>query len=326
MDFRLDYETSDEIRGVINDLGRTEDVKFSPNNRRLALVGFNAGRIVIFDLFVAFNGGAIEIVITDYFIVASPSLKFPHGVAFIDNDRIIVASREGCVDVFQLPAAGASGRTLQLTPVLSITGNRFRPLHSPGSVAIHEIKPGRYEVLVCNNFAHVVTAHTLKPNGLFCVRNRGALRWLGLSTPDGICLSESRKWIAISNHDTGEVLIYPTGGGGHRMVRPVGVCQGIACPHGIRFAESDRYLLVAGAAEPYVHVFESEDGEWRGARRPSKTVRVLDEETFLCGRHNPEEGGPKGIDLDRTGRLLVTTCEEQILSFFDARRMCFAER
>jgi hypothetical protein len=38
---------------------------------------------------------------------------------------------------------------------------------------------------------------------------------------------------------------------------------------------------------------------------------VLDEETYLRGRLNPEEGGTKGIAIDPSGRLLLLTCEER---------------
>jgi hypothetical protein len=44
---------------------------------------------------------------------------------------------------------------------------------------------------------------------------------------------------------------------------------------------------------------------------------VLDEETFLRGRHNPMEGGPKGLDIDSEHNIFVTTNEYQNLAFFD---------
>jgi hypothetical protein len=78
---------------------------------------------------------------------------------------------------------------------------------------------------------------------------------------------------------------------------------------------------VAAAAAPYVHVFQSDDGDWSGLRNPARTVRVLDETTFLRGRNNAKEGGPKGIDVDQTMRVLAATCEQQTLSFFDLQEM-----
>ena len=53
----------------------------------------------------------------------------------------------------------------------------------------------------------------------------------------------------------------------------------------------------------------------------SRCLRVLDEDTFQRGRHNPAEGGPKGIDVDVRSRVLAATCEEMPLAFFDLRPM-----
>ena len=42
----------------------------------------------------------------------------------------------------------------------------------------------------------------------------------------------------------------------------------------------------------------------------------------LClsgGHHNPREGGPKGIDVHEPWGLMVTSCAEQPLAFFDIR-------
>ncbi|TPL04421.1 hypothetical protein FJ938_16745 [Mesorhizobium sp. B2-4-14] len=53
-----------------------------------------------------------------------------------------------------------------------------------------------------------------------------------------------------------------------------------------------------------------------GHRGPARSVAVLDEETFLRGRGNPEEGGPKGPDIDRSNSVVAITCEERTLAFF----------
>lgn len=50
----------------------------------------------------------------------------------------------------------------------------------------------------------------------------------------------------------------------------------------------------------------------------------MDDETFQKGRYNPQEGGPKGLDLHRQSGVLVTTCEHQTLAFFDSRQAASA--
>jgi len=52
---------------------------------------------------------------------------------------------------------------------------------------------------------------------------------------------------------------------------------------------------------------------------------VLDDDTFNRGRANPQEGGPKGLDLDRSGKVMAVTCEEQALAFFSLADVTGAE-
>jgi len=43
----------------------------------------------------------------------------------------------------------------------------------------------------------------------------------------------------------------------------------------------------------------------------------MDDAVFERGQHNPQEGGPKGLDLDTSSKILVLTSECQPLAFFD---------
>ena len=87
------------------------------------------------------------------------------------------------------------------------------------------------------------------------------------------------------------------------------------CPHGLRFSNDDLHVLVADAASPVIYVYHSNAG-WDGDHDATRSVVVLDDETFLRGRHNKEEGGPKGIDIDRSGHVVAVTCEERPLAFY----------
>ena len=44
---------------------------------------------------------------------------------------------------------------------------------------------------------------------------------------------------------------------------------------------------------------------------------MMDEHAFRSGRKNSQEGGPKGIDLDRSMTVLATTSQQQPLLFLD---------
>ena len=43
----------------------------------------------------------------------------------------------------------------------------------------------------------------------------------------------------------------------------------------------------------------------------------MSEAVFARGHHNPQEGGPKGIDIDRSYTVLAASSEAQPLAFFD---------
>ena len=87
---RIAYEASSEIRDVISRIGRTEDIKLSPDNKRLAVVDFLDNRIFLFSIRIDRTSATPRITIFDYSIISSVSLRSPHGEAFLGNDHIIV--------------------------------------------------------------------------------------------------------------------------------------------------------------------------------------------------------------------------------------------
>jgi hypothetical protein len=85
----------------------------------------------------------------------------------------------------------------------------------------------------------------------------------------------------------------------------------------LRFSADGRHLFVADAGAPYLHIYTQDPDQWRGVRHPVATVRIMDEAVFQRGRCNPENGGPKGLDIDTCSNILVVTSECQPLAFFD---------
>src|SRR6185503_12473350 len=96
----LEYDAPDHVRKIIATLGRTEDVKFSPNNCRLAVASFLKNQIAIFDLCISTSENVTKITITDAAEISSSYLVQPHGVDFIDDDKVIVANRKGDATIF----------------------------------------------------------------------------------------------------------------------------------------------------------------------------------------------------------------------------------
>jgi hypothetical protein len=112
-------------------------------------------------------------------------------------------------------------------------------------------------------------------------------------------------------------LLYENKTSLNELSRPDGILRRIIYPHGLRFTSDGHFIVVADGGSPFVNIYETRSSDWRGVRNPLLSFRVLDNEDYLHGRHNPEEGGPKGIDLHHAHNILVTTCERQPLAFFD---------
>jgi hypothetical protein len=305
------FEAPQVVRDTLATLGRTEDVRFAPGGRRLALACYTGERIALADVEIDMSASGPRVAVTRLEQLESSALREPHGIDFADDDTLVVGKRAGGIAVFRLPPAGSAGR---LTPVGSADSGLHGLLDSPGSVAVRSLNAGRHEVLACNNWTSTITRHTLDSGGALTGGEVVGRKWLDL--PDGLAVSGDGRWLAVSNHNSHSVLVfaYPTLS---EDSDPVGVLRGTLYPHGLRFGAGDRHLLVADAGAPFVHVFAPPGGGWQGAAYPAASIEVMDEVTFQRGHRNLEEGGPKGIDLDPNTNVLVVTSECQPLAFFD---------
>ena len=334
---RIHYSAPAHVRDILAKLGRTEDVRFSPSRRRLAVASFHRNRIAIFDVSITSApvpgpggpSGASEpseaskpprasVSLTDAFELCSAAIKRPHGVDFIDDDTIVVANRFGGVTAFQLPAAGVRRGLLRRLPIEVI---RSPAVQTPGSLCV--VNPGEnpVELWVCNNYSHRVTKHELALGRPDASRQPRIMMQKWLDVPDGVSVSADAQWIAISNHSAHAVYLYENASSLGAASNPVGILRGLRYPHGLRFTSGDRLLMVADAGAPYVHFYASDQAGWCGVRYPLVSLRALSQPDFSSGRKSPFEGGPKGIDFDPPSRVLVTSCEMQPLAFFDLSQL-----
>ena len=306
---RIDYVAPEHVHDAIASLARTEDVRFSPTGRRLAVASFLKNKITIFGTSIARSDRAKKIILNDVTEISSKYLNNPHGLDFIDEKKVIVTSREGYACIFDLPNTTGNH---DLAPVGVL---RSKDIATPGSVVV--IRKGNIcEALICNNYVHSVTKHRLDLGARYSTHSDVLFKkWL--EVPDGICVSRKNEWIAVSNHNTHTVLVYKNNENLNEFSDPDGILRGVYCPHGLRFTLDGRFILVADAASPYVSIYQQDDLGWHGARYPLLSFQVLNNEDFLRGRHDPEEGGPKGIDINDATNVVVTTCETQPLAFFD---------
>ncbi len=207
---RIAYDAADEVRAVISTIGRTEDIKFSPDNSMLAIAAYIQNKIFFLSCKIDHATSTPKISLPNYAVFSSPHLIEPHGLAFLDSEHIVVCNRAADVCVFRVPAPCRNQQVADLSPVAVISGGGFLlpKVKSPGSVACRSLGNHCYQILVCNNFWNFVSSHLIRLEDPVRVANRGKLIGRGVLLPDGISLSPDGAWIAISNHIDGEVLIY----------------------------------------------------------------------------------------------------------------------
>lgn len=318
-DCKIAYEASSEVHDVISRIGRTEDIKLSPDNKRLAVVDFLASKLFIFSIRIDRTYATPKISLSDYVEISSDSLLYPHGITFLDNDHIVVCNRSADVNVFRIPPTEDECHEYTLAPLQSINGKGFlwAKVKTPGSVDGYKIDENCYRILVCNNHWHFVTSHIVKIGNTIRIKNNGVLIENALKIPDGISISNDKAWIAISNHVSGEVLVYENTVELNSDTPPVAVLRGTVCPHGVRFSPDGKRIFSADAASRYLHVFESKSGEWRGVQEPGRSIRLLDDDAFLSGRTAAGEGGLKAVDIDRSGAVLITSRKYDVIAFYD---------
>ena len=158
---QLPYTAPQSVTDAVASLGRTEDVRFSPNNRRLALASFHRNRILLLDIDVADSSHATHVALTGGVDLSSPALQWPHGVDFIDDDTLIVTSRKCDVALFTLPPGDRGVRRHEALPIARWPADTTTLLDAPGSVTVTRGEDDGCEVLICNNNGNTVTRHRL---------------------------------------------------------------------------------------------------------------------------------------------------------------------
>ena len=317
---KITFVPSDGAKTALANLGRTEDVQFSPDNRRLAIAGLKQNQILILDIKIKTARNKILVLCEDWLEITSPSFNYPHGLFWIDGSTLIVANRRAEAPIIKIPSKKPDSKSVEILPTETIGHDRDL-LRTPGSVSVSKIGQGLYDVVICNNYANYVSRHLLDERDNFAVHGSCRLLAKGLDVPDGISHSHSGEWLAVSNHNKNAVFIFKNDSSLDGESDPVGKLRGMSYPHGLRFSRDDRYIFVADAGAPIVHVYKMDHRGWSGKHFPVHELRVLDDEAFRRGHVNPGEGGPKGIALTNDDRVLAVSCEEVPVAFFDVRKL-----
>lgn len=310
---QIDCVAPDSVAATVARLGRSEDLAISPDGRRLVVIGINTDDILVVrpELIGPAGGRRVEIAHAE--TCTARGLKSPHGVTFVDDEHLIVVSREAGVSLVELPIDGRS-RTLRSR----ILVDEFHPVPAaiPGSVEVLTVTESLVEIYVCNNHSHTVDRYLVDRSDDWAVIDARCVLQSGLDTPDGVALSPDGRWIAISNHEHESVAMHRLRPGIGPEDSPDGVLEGIGYPHGLAFVDEGRGMVVADAGRPSVLRFDAADGDWSGRRPATCTTTVMTDETFALGRYNPREGGPKGL-ATWGADVVVLTSEWQPLAFFE---------
>ncbi len=317
-DLEISLDAPQSIRAALRRIGRSEDVSFAPNNRRLALACFDHNSIAIVDVDITTAGDRSTVIVTGVAEYSSPCLMRPHGVDFLDDETVLVANRKGNVVAFRLPSNVSAGDA-ELKPIDPKPGNGFDLLSEPGSLVIARDAGTAVEVLTCDNRADAVTIHVLEEDP-FRVTSSGILLRRLLDFPDSVALSDDENWIAISNHDAHVVMMYRRTPSLSEESDPECIFRGVMYPHGLQFDADGQHLFVADAGRPHVHIYARDGATWRGVAYPAASLRVMGDDILELGR-DAASRGPKGVAIDNSGSVLAVTYENQPLAFFDISAM-----
>jgi hypothetical protein len=315
---QINYRASQRATDVIAAVGRTEDLKFSPSNNLLAIAGYAKNKIAVFNIDIDITDGT-KITLTDAFELYSEQLKEPHGLNFLDEETIIVTNRSGDAIFLKLPTDEKLSNRFYLAPLGVIRSDDVGLLHGPGSASISRIDLKLHEALICSNYGNYVTRHLVDLSAGCSVKSNEVLLQKWLATPDGVCISKDRQWIAISNQKMRGVFLYEYTSSLNASSEPDGILRYVFSPHGVRFTSDGEFIVVADGGAPYVHIYAENGSGWRGVHNPIRSLRVMNDEDFLRGRSNPHEGGPKGIDVDNAMNVIAVTCAGRPLVFFDLK-------
>ncbi|HEY9278173.1 MAG TPA: hypothetical protein VIO87_08225 [Methylotenera sp.] len=313
----IPFEASAHVKNTLNNIGRTEDLAFSPDNRRLAIAAYAQSKILMLDIDISVTVHGNNIVIRDCCEIHCKDLKQPHGIAWLDHHTIIVGNRFAHTIVLKIPLAQPAQKQLELTAVQVLPHNVTDSSHSNDCIAINALGQNLYEILVCSNTGNYVASHILDSTDNFNVLGSAILLEGKLQIPDGIALSPDKRWIAVSNHINHSVYIYENVKSLGPASEPCAVLPGITYPHGISFTACGHFLFVTAAGDPFIYGYYNPSREWHGEYQPFTKFKSVDDETFARGHYNEQEGGSKGLDFAYQSGILAMTCSEQPLAFVD---------
>lgn len=307
----LPVRASSELRGIIDGIVKVEDTRLSSDDSKVAITDFRGDAVHVFALqWETDDEGRRVPTVESGLAIQGPSIAGPHGICFAGDDHILVANRHAGVDVYAIPAFESRHRIHRMDPLAHIKadGGLFTTVKTPGSIAARRRDDGRFDVIIGNNRWHFLSATVLDLGGgsaRFTDR-RVIANGAPLRHPEGLVFSPDGSLVAVSNDVSGTTLVYDADAllagesGGPAVLR------GPVCPHMSQWLPDGR-MLATDASSPYLFVYEPSAGGWRGDLDPAFAVRILTHDQFFDGRLNSRDGGVKGLVVDSTGTVVISS-------------------
>lgn len=312
---KVHFSADTNVRTCLRQIGRTEDISVTPSGDRIALAGFNAEKVYLFDMLFTRSGKKPYITLKNPVEISSAGMHKPHGLSFLNDHLLVVVNREGGAELIRLPPEGTSPKKFAPPTVTGIPDNPW--LYSPGSICNYQNGPNDYKILICNNYANYVSRHSLNVETEVALAENELLIARGLDLPDGVAVSESGHWIAVSNHNMQDIRLYANQTTLNRNSEPSAILHGTSYPHGIAFTADERFIVIADAGSPFLRLYAKSGNDWRGSYEPLLSLRAMSDDTFALGHVNPMEGGIKGIHRLPKTNIFTVTSEYLPLAFFD---------
>ena len=310
---------------------RTEDVKFSPSGRRLAVAATD-GCIILYAVDAAVRPVQLRAEVE----LRSAALLVPHGVDFLSEDVLVVANRNGKLAFFRVPPPDRWHGPCELVPLLEVQSRLFGTTGTMRKLRDRDLYCGPGSVRLLNgilyvscNYQNTVSTFACQLDGdVVKVQEGGVVAHEGLEVVDGIALSDDGRLMALSDHDHHRVAVY-------RRIDPppgAGPAFELACSltdvdmhyaHGLRFDRDATRLYIADAGGQFIHIFTSANGWKDDVTASAIKTRGVNEDIFAKSQAvvPPQfrmlEGGTKGLDIAPDGKVIVVTCRNQVLRFLD---------
>ena len=90
---QLDFAAPGTVHEALASMGRTEDVRISPDGSRLVFACYSRAQIAVAEVSIERDASRVAVSIPELTLHEAPWLQEPHGIDFVGNELLLVAAR-----------------------------------------------------------------------------------------------------------------------------------------------------------------------------------------------------------------------------------------